>query len=84
MNLYGLIWPIGLSVIGIIGIFMAGRGSAWGWFIGLSAQVLWIIFAITTGQYGFILSAFAYGSVYAINWRKWRRERLREQAQPAK
>lgn len=67
-------WSISLSLIGIIGIFIAGKKSKWGWFIGLAAQILWVIFAITTDQYGFIFSALAYGSVYLHNWLKWRRE----------
>lgn len=75
MNTVNLVWSIALSIIGITGIFIAGRKNMWGWFIGLSAQLLWIIFAIATAQYGFILSALAYGWVYGNNWLKWRREK---------
>lgn len=70
-----LVWSIVLAAIGIVGMHIAGKKSQWGWFIGLSAQVLWIIFAIVTLQYGFILSALAYGTVYARNWWKWRVEK---------
>ena len=73
-----LVWSIALAVIGIVGMHIAGRKSQWGWFIGLSAQILWFIFAIVTNQYGFILSAFAYGTVYGRNWWKWRAEKRRE------
>jgi nicotinamide riboside transporter PnuC len=69
-----LAWSIGLAVIGLIGMHIAGRKSQWGWFIGLSAQVLWVIFALTTAQYGFLLSAAGYGWVYGNNWWKWRKE----------
>ena len=69
-----MIWSITLSVIGILGIYLAGRKSKWGWAIGLAAQVLWFVFAIVTEQYGFILSAVAYGAVYAKNWISWRRD----------
>lgn len=54
---------------------IAGKKSQWGWFIGLAAQILWFIFAIVTTQYGFILSALAYGTVYGRNWWKWRVEK---------
>lgn len=67
----GLIWSLALSALGILGIYLAGRRSAIGWAVGLGAQVLWIVFAVTTGQYGFILSALAYGTVYARNWWAW-------------
>jgi nicotinamide riboside transporter PnuC len=64
-------------VIGIVGIWLAGRRNLWGWAIGLAAQVLWIVFALVTAQYGFIFSALAYGFVYARNWLRWRRDRDR-------
>lgn len=77
-----LVWSISLALIGIIGMHVAGKKSQWGWFIGLAAQVLWVIFAIVTNQYGFILSAAAYGSVYWSNWQKWRKDK-RESATAA-
>lgn len=75
-------WSISLALIGIVGLYIAGRKSHWGWFIGLIAQALWIVFAITTGQYGFILSAIAYGWVYGTNWLKWVEE-MREKEHTA-
>ena len=68
-------WSISLALIGLIGMHIAGKKSQWGWFIGLAAQVLWIIFATVTAQYGFYLSALGYGYVYANNWWKWRKEK---------
>lgn len=71
-----MIWSIVLSVIGVLGIYLAGKKSKWGWGLGLSAQILWVIFAVTTGQFGFILSALAYGTVYGKNLYQWHREDL--------
>ena len=70
-------WSYVLTVIGITGIYLAGRRNLYGWVVGLSAQVLWIAYAVATEQWGFIVSAFAYGSVYANNWRKWAKEAKR-------
>jgi nicotinamide riboside transporter PnuC len=70
-----LIWSIVLAAVGILGLYLAGSKNVWGWFIGLGAQVLWFIFALVTEQYGFILSALAYGWVYTRNYLKWRREK---------
>lgn len=72
-------WSWGLSAVGILGIWLAGRKNLWGWAVGFGAQILWIAFALTTEQYGFIASAFAYGTIYGINWAKWRGD-AREQA----
>ena len=70
-----LVWSIVLPIIGITGLHIAGKKSEWGWFIGLGAQVLWVVFAVTTNQYGFILSAVAYGLVNWNNLRKWRSDK---------
>lgn len=69
-----MVWSFVLAVIGIFGIYLAGRKSKWGWAVGLFAQLLWIAFAVVTEQYGFILSALAYGYVYGINFYKWQKE----------
>jgi nicotinamide riboside transporter PnuC len=70
----GIIWSVGLASIGILGLVLAGRKSSIGWAVGLFAQLLWIVYALVTAQYGFILSAVAYGYVYFTNWRKWRKD----------
>lgn len=67
-------WSWGLTAIGVFGLFLAGRKVWWSWFIGLGAQVPWIFYAVSTKQYGFIVSAFAYGWVYLKNGLAWRRD----------
>lgn len=65
-------WSYTLTVVGICGLYLAGRKLWWSWLIGLFAQVLWVAYAVVTRQWGFIASAFAYGWVYARNARSWR------------
>lgn len=69
-----LVWSIVLAAVGILGLYLAGSRNVWGWLVSFGAQALWLIFAIVTKQYGFILSALAYGWVYGRNYLKWRRE----------
>jgi nicotinamide riboside transporter PnuC len=69
-----MIWSYLLATVGILGIWLAGRRNLWGWALGVGAQVLWIIYALVTDQYGFIVSALAYAVVYARNWYRWRKE----------
>lgn len=69
-----MIWSFVLAAVGIAGIYLAGRKSKWGWGLGLGAQVLWLIFALVTSQYGFILTAVAYGFVYGKNLYQWHKE----------
>lgn len=69
-----MIWSFVLAIVGIAGIYLAGKKSKWGWGLGLGAQVLWLIFALVTAQYGFILTAVAYGVVYGKNLYQWHKE----------
>jgi hypothetical protein len=69
-----LIWSVVLAAVGILGLYLAGSRNVWGWLVSFGAQTLWIIFALVSKQYGFILSALAYGWVYGRNYLKWRRE----------
>lgn len=63
------LWSWLLAAVGIGGIFLAGKPRlAWaGWTVGLTAQALWITYAVATGQWGFIASALGYATVYGIN-----------------
>lgn len=70
----GLAWSITLSALGIVGILLAGSKRKVGWLVGMAIQPLWIIFAIQTGQYGFIANAVIYFAVYLRNYLLWRRE----------
>lgn len=67
-------WSYLLAAVGVLGLYLAGRRNRWGWFVGLAAQVLWIAYALITTQYGFLVSALAYASVYASNFLKWKRK----------
>ena len=69
-----MIWSFVLAGVGILGIYLAGKKNLWGLAVGVGAQVLWIIYALVTQQYGFIFSAVAYGAVYGLNWVRWRQE----------
>jgi nicotinamide riboside transporter PnuC len=67
-----------LAVIGVSGIYFVGRKDIWGWFVLLFNECLWIVYAIATEQYGFILAALAYGVVYIRSYVHWSKERLNE------
>ena len=67
-------WSYILTAIGVFGLWLAGRKDWRGWLVGLSAQGVWLAYAVATQQWGFIVSAFAYGWVYALNiWRMRRK-----------
>lgn len=67
------LWSWGLTVVGVFGLYLAGKKSPWGWAVGIVAQILWLTYAIVTKQWGFLFSSFAYGFVYVKNFRAWRK-----------
>ncbi len=68
------LWSYLLMAVGVTGLYLSGSKKAYGWLIGLGAQVLWLAYGLSTHQYGFIISCAFYGSVYARNYLRWRRE----------
>lgn len=71
-------WSMLLASIGIAGLYLTTRPEPVRWYgfiVGLAVQALWIAYAVTTHQLGFVVSAIAYGAVNAIGIRKWLRQR---------
>lgn len=75
-------WSWVLTAAGLSGLILAGQRKAVGWALGVLTQVLWISYAVATSQWGFIVSALAYATVYARNWISWRRSEMRSTPQP--
>ena len=66
-------WSWLLTAVGVTGLYLAGQKKRWAWLVGLGAQSLWLAYAMVTQQWGFIVSAAAYGWVYARNALLWMR-----------
>lgn len=66
-----MIWSYILSGLGIITMLLTGRKLAIGWLVGLTNSVLWIIYALTTGNYGFIISSLVFIVVQIRNYLAW-------------
>lgn len=67
-------WSWLLTVVGVTGLYFAGRKNKLGWAIGIGAQALWFVYAVTTEQWGFLASCLAYGWVFSKNFAAWHRE----------
>lgn len=79
MNPY---WSYLLTAVGVFGLWLAGRKDRRGWMVGIGAQTLWIAYATATQQWGFYVSALAYGWVYIKNARAWKPDPRRGCAWP--
>jgi hypothetical protein len=69
-------WSWILAVIGVSGIFLVGQKTIWGWLILCANECLWIIYALSTDQYGFIAMALAYAVVYIKSFIHWKRDEV--------
>ena len=65
-------WSWLLTAVGVFGLYLAGKRDRRGWIVGIGAQSLWIAYATATKQWGFCVSALAYGWVYIKNARAWK------------
>jgi hypothetical protein len=64
-------WSWVLAIVGCIGIFFVGRKTVWGWLILMLNESLWVIYACTSHQYGFILASVGYVTIYVKSYREW-------------
>lgn len=63
-----------VTVVGLTGFILAGRKIWWAWYVNLACQALWVIYAFTTHQYAFLVSAAVYSVVFGQNALKWTKE----------
>ena len=66
------LWSVPLATMGLVGQYLAGRRSWWGWVVGLFDEALWIAYAIGTRQWMFAGSALVYSWIYMRNLCAWR------------
>lgn len=67
-----LVWSWVLVVSGATGMWLSGRRLRVGWLVAIFTEMLWIVYAAQTQQWGFIAGAVLYMVVFARNWFLWR------------
>jgi nicotinamide riboside transporter PnuC len=70
-------WSYTLAGLGVLSLYLTGKKLKSGWVVGLINSGLWIIYGLTTEQYGFIVSAFVFIAVQYKNYVAWDREEKR-------
>lgn len=66
------VWSWVLSLTGLVGIWLAGSKRPVGWAVLLASEVLWIAYALTTHQLGFLVGGLLWAVVYTRNLIAWR------------
>jgi len=67
-------WSWSLSVAGATGYLLVVRGVRWGVVVGLLCQGLWLAYAVTTRQWGFLFSVGLFSAVNTYGLVRWRAE----------
>lgn len=67
-----LSWVVG--VVGLTGFYFSGKKVWWSWYINLGCQILWVAYALVTGQPAFLATAAVYSVIFAINAYKWTKD----------
>ena len=70
-------WSYLLAGLGVLSLYLTGKKLKSGWVVGLVNSGLWIVYGLTTEQYGFIVSAFVFIAVQYKNYLAWDREEKR-------
>jgi len=55
-----------------LGLYLAGRKTAWAWVVALLGQVLWLIFAIRLRDSGLLVMNLGFAVMYAYNLFRWK------------
>ena len=66
-------WSWFLAIVGSFGLFFVGGKKIWGWGILILNECIWVAYALSTKQYGFIAYSIMYVSMYVraiLNWGK--------------
>ena len=69
-------WSWLLAILGVSGMYFVGKKTVWGWLVLLANEVIWVVYALVTQQYGFIVMAIAYAFVYIKSYFEWRKEEI--------
>lgn len=68
-------WSWLITTVGIGGMVLATRKNVWAWPLLLVEESLWVVYAVISVQWGFLVAGLMYGAVYLWGWVSWAKER---------
>jgi hypothetical protein len=63
-----LYWAWVLTGLQVLALWAAGRRRWWAWLLGAGVQPVWIVYAVLTGQLGFVLGCLVSAAVQVRNF----------------
>jgi hypothetical protein len=70
----GQIWSAVLTMIGLMGFYLAGKKIWWAWYVNIANQLIWTAYSIATQQWPFLVGVVAYTFVFTRNAIAWTKE----------
>lgn len=69
-----------LSATSGLMLWLMGNKSKWGPVVGLTNQVLWVVYTVITKQWGLLPGVVLYAAIHARNLYRWKHEQLERRA----
>jgi signal transduction histidine kinase len=63
-----------VTILGLAGFWLAGKKLWWSWYVNIANQVMWVIFALVTDYYAFLVGTAFYLAVFSRNAYLWTSE----------
>ena len=64
-------WSYVLAGLGILSIYLTGKKLRSGWVVGLINSGLWAVYALTSANYGFLISSAFFIAIQTKNLVAW-------------
>jgi hypothetical protein len=68
-----------VTILGLIGFWLAGKKLWWSWYINIANQIAWVIFAVITDYYAFLVGTVFYFVVFSRNAYLWTKDHFNSQ-----
>jgi hypothetical protein len=72
-----LYWSWIITALTLFSMYFVEQKRKEGWLVSFGTQAVWILYALTTKQYGFLAPAPFFIVLYARNYVRWAREEKR-------
>ena len=57
-----------LAFVILFATWQIGSGKRWAWLLMVATNIPWLVFGLTTNQYGFVATSVLYTVVQGRNW----------------
>ncbi len=67
-----------VTVLGLLGFWLAGKKVWWSWYVNIVNQLAWVVFAVVTDYYAFLVGTAFYFVVFVRNAYLWTKDHFND------